>query len=715
MIRKSKSAMLVASIAAVLVSATASAQSAVGLDHSQARITRAADGVPLTAASKAAPQSVVAGYLQGRGRSADVLASLRVSGSSTSDRGVTHLRFEQQVGGLIVYGAYAKAAINGNGELVHMIDGLVDVSLVQPTRIDASQALNAALAKLYPSEAGQVRAASAKGNTTTFSSGTFFYRNPTVTAVVLPLDNGTLARGWVVETWTADRNLLHYTVVSGEGQVLDVESRTNYDSYNVFTDSPQHGSQAAVSGPGAGNAQSPSGWLAGAQTTINIRGNNANAYLDTDANNAPDSGGVAVSDGNFLTAVDLAASPSTTTNKYVATQNLFYLNNVTHDVLYSKGFNEANGNFQVNNFGKGGAGNDPVNAEAQDGSGTDNANMSTPSDGSSPRMQMYLWSPALPAEEVVVNGTSYGVRQSSGYGPAFTAAGITFPLASAATDGCTAFSAGAFTNKIAIIVRGTCNFTVKVLNAQNAGAKGVIIQNNIAGNSSFAPGGTERKIKIPSGMVGNDDGFLLRGLAGQNGTLRKKANPPPQIDGDIDSDIVYHEYGHGLTWRMIGGMSGTLAGAIGEGASDVVAFLMNGRPVMGTYAFSDPAGIRRYSYEGYPLTYKDVGNAGYEVHNDGEIYAGAMWKVRANYIAAGVPVGQLFADFVDGMNYTPPTPAFENMRDGMLQSVAGDSTRECAIWKGFASSGIGVGASGTVSRRGVATIVESTAIPSQCQ
>ena len=45
----------------------------------------------------------------------------------------------------------------------------------------------------------------------------------------------------------------------------------------------------SVAGPGAGNEESPSGWLgAGTQTTFNISGNNAHAYLDTDANNAPD-------------------------------------------------------------------------------------------------------------------------------------------------------------------------------------------------------------------------------------------------------------------------------------------------------------------------------------------------------------------------------------------------------------------------------------------
>ena len=35
----------------------------------------------------------------------------------------------------------------------------------------------------------------------------------------------------------------------------------------------------------------------------------------------------------------------------------------------------------------------------------------------------------------------------------------------------------------------------------------------------------------------------------------------PNRDGDLDSDIVYHEYGHGLTWRMIGDMSGVTGAA----------------------------------------------------------------------------------------------------------------------------------------------------------
>gem|GEM_PF-4165707 len=72
--------------------------------------------------------------------------------------------------------------------------------------------------------------------------------------------------------------------------------------------------------------------------------------------------------------------------------NLFYITNWYHDFLYHLGFTEAAGNFQKSNFGKGGAENDYLFADSQDGSGVDNANFGTPPDGSNPRMQMFLFS-----------------------------------------------------------------------------------------------------------------------------------------------------------------------------------------------------------------------------------------------------------------------------------------------------------------------------------
>ena len=259
----------------------------------------------------------------------------------------------------------------------------------------------------------------------------------------------------------------------------------------------------------------PAGWLgAGTQTTFNISGNNVHAYLDTDANNAPDSGGATVSGGNFTTAANLSAQPSTTGNKAVAVQNLFYLNNAIHDDLYGHGFDEAAGNFQINNFGNGGLANDPVNAEAQDGSGTDNANFATPADGSSPRMQMYLWNPPN-THQVVVNSpaSAAGTYPAAGssLGPQLTATGITAAVAvvndgsAPATDACQRLARNSLTGKIAVIDRGTCTFADKILNAQRAGAVGAIIVNN-EGDAVFTIGGTGAGITIPSVFVGLSSG-----------------------------------------------------------------------------------------------------------------------------------------------------------------------------------------------------------------
>jgi hypothetical protein len=88
--------------------------------------------------------------------------------------------------------------------------------------------------------------------------------------------------------------------------------------------------------------------------------------------------------------------------------------------------------------------------------------------------------------------------------------------------------------------------------------------------------------------------------------------------------------------------------------------------------------------------------------------------VLENYLAAGLTADDLHQDFVGGMVFTPATPAFEDMRDGMVQFVAGTG-RECLIWRGFAASGVGVGADGAVSKSGRSlSITESFALPASC-
>ena len=109
----------------------------------------------------------------------------------------------------------------------------------------------------------------------------------------------------------------------------------------------------------------------------------------------------------------LSQNPSHYTNAGVV--QLFYWNNWMHDQLYALGFTEAAGNFQSNNFGRGGLGDDAVLADAQDGDGWNNANFSSPPDGLPGRMQMYLWTGPTPFRdgdldaEVVLHEYTHGL------------------------------------------------------------------------------------------------------------------------------------------------------------------------------------------------------------------------------------------------------------------------------------------------------------------
>jgi extracellular elastinolytic metalloproteinase len=639
------------------------------------------------------PAEAVATFLSSRGIQVPANALVEVT-KILARNSVTSMRFEQHVGGVTVHGVYAKAAFNARGELIHLIENLMPPrGGVGSARVTPAQALRTALRAHYGDAVVVPLQARARGNTLFFRRTSFFHREPSVTRVAVAAAGGAMSPALLVETWSEEGNLLHHTLVSGDGVILSVELRTNSESYNVFAVDPLKSVQAVVSG---------TNWLGtGVQTTLNVSGPNVRAYLDGDANNIADGGGAPVQNGEFLTPLNSEAAPDTATNKAVAVQNLFYLNNVMHDKLFQHGFTPAAGNFE---------GSDPVNAEAQDGSGTDNANFSTPADGSSPRMQMYLWSNPTPNLQVVVGTASY-VGKNADFGPQLTQAGMTGPLAlPSVADGCSRLQS--LSGKVAIIDRGTCTFKKKVANAQAAGAVAVIVANNAAEGVQVM--GDDSKVRttitIPSVFVGQSNGATLKTLAGRAATLRDRGLDLLMTDASLDSDVVYHEYGHGLTWRMIGGMSGPIAGAIGEGASDAVALLMNNDDRIGEYSAGNPAGIRREPYAGYGNTYADI--TGGSVHDDGEVFAAIMFDLKQRFVATGVPVDTLFDYFVDGMNFTPATPAYEDMRDGMLQSSV-SSVQDCLIWQSFAKFGVGVGAKGS-ARSNRVSINESFALPPGC-
>jgi len=194
----------------------------------------------------------------------------------------------------------------------------------------------------------------------------------------------------------------------------------NNGSYRVIpfpAESPVHpgGAPALVTNPwnpAPGNATTLRWHNNGLFDYTYTRGNNVWAYQDINNNNSGDPARSAHSTTapdpvtfdfvpNFFVDPTQAAPVQ---NQQFNITNLFYWNNVIHDLMYQYGFDEASRNFQETNMGRGGSGGDGVQAEAQDGSGINNANFSTPADGGNGRMQMYLWNGSPMPDADVDNG-----------------------------------------------------------------------------------------------------------------------------------------------------------------------------------------------------------------------------------------------------------------------------------------------------------------------
>lgn len=391
------------SFALVLGAGAAHAQSSAAADRNSDPVS--ANGVYQEAAlgglrGSARPKDAVLDALMRFGAGPSTLNTLADTTIDDVDSaGLHHVQFNQRVVGMRVYGGYARAAFSPDGSLVHLIDRILRFGSDLPNRpiIGDEEALTTAIGRNFGAAAPRLRLSVRNGFVSSAQDDPFFFRPPTVERVVIAGAGGLPEIGFLVETWSARENLLYHTVINGVGQVISNDLRTHYDSYKVFPVHPSvNPTQSTVAGPG--DAACGTGkWLAtNTQNSRNISGCNARSYLDIVSNNSPDTGGTSITTGNFLATANLTQSPTSGSNPDVSVQNLFYQNNVIHDRLYTAGFTEAWRNFQVSNGSNGGIGNDPVLAEALDGSGTNNANFATPVDGTSPRMQMFQFTLTSP-------------------------------------------------------------------------------------------------------------------------------------------------------------------------------------------------------------------------------------------------------------------------------------------------------------------------------
>lgn len=653
----------------------------------------------------------------------DALGEVRV-------RGGTIARMRQVVDDMPVWGRELRVLVRPGGELAMVSGSLVSSATPRaPARFnkDEGGAIAGAVERTYGTQAG-VHVDEAKA-----------------ARVWYPQD-GHLVAAWVVDAFTSPTGstnaVAHRTILTGDtGRVLEHYSLTaDADfQYNVFAETT--GEKHPLDGPIVDATPHPTGvpdgfypaylagpslvtvdglnthgdsWLAPGATETN--GNNVDAYVDINSPSGLSAGDFradVTEPGRFGHAYNPLLGPMETVEQQKAgITSLFYVINWLHDFWYDAGFTETAGNGQKLNYGRGGVEGDAILAEAQDnanGGSRNNANMSTPSDGMSPRMQVFLWSGKEERKLQLANRTV--TVGTASFGPAgFDTSGSlelgTDSGGASANDGCEALTSDV-TGKIAIVDRGTCTFKTKALNVQNAGGIAMVLVNNAAG---VPPGMGDdatitTPITIPVLSVTQADGAALRAdvQAGQNAaTLFRKQFQ--ELDGSLDSTLIAHEFGHYLHHRL------SLCGnaqcrAMSEGWGDFLALMLLARPgddLDGAYPFSvyttqsfsgDPAyfGIRRAPYSVdtsiNSLTYRYMADGvaaptshpfrasgvNSEVHNAGEVWAAALWEVYIALQKAGsdfVAVRAKMAEYVvAGLLLTPTEATPMEVRDALLAAA----------------------------------------------
>lgn len=711
--------------------------------------------------------------------SAADVADIRVTDEFASkNNGLTHVWVQQQFHGIPVFNALLGLHVTSNGEVLHVAHRFVadlskHINTTLPS-LSAYQALDVAMKHLG------FTGFSVPGLRQKTNEQNFVFEGGAVSKEPIPVSScyavqkdGSVRLAWTMIISQANTSdVWNMRVDAQTGKILDKINQTVYcqaqghsaigasedcvelktiaakpaqalatatETYNVFPlpeESPAHGPRQLVVNPAIPEA-SPYGWLddngqMGAEYTY-TRGNNVWAFDDRASDDTPT---VAESaDGGQSLLFDFPYDPTAepVTNIKAAITNLFYMNNMMHDRTYLYGFDEVAGNFQANNYGHSGQGGDYVLAQALDGSGTDNANFSTPADGGKGSMQMYPWGnqggKVLKVNAPNVIQGTYDASHPT-WGGGITSIPVTGSVV-VADDGTPDASLGCnsianVTGKIVIIDRGICEFGQKALNAEQAGAIACIICNFDETGLNMAAGSVGGQVTIPVVGIPKSTCDLLRQYAGSSlnvSLVQPSVSGPNQLDGDFDNGIIAHEYGHGISTRLTGGPANSSclgnAEEMGEGWSDFFSLINTVLPGdigtkkrgVGTYVFRQPndgQGIRRFPYSTDmnidPLVFSTVAE-NTEVHALGEVWTTMLWDLywafvekygySADWHDKNSGNARAIQLVMDGMKIQPCSPGFQDGRDAIMMADKADfaGVDTCLISSVFARRGLGYFAS----------------------
>ena len=363
-----------------------------------------------------APRAVAQQFLREYGgliglEPADLVTLVVAREYRSFDEPVTHVQYRQLVAGVPVFGAALHLNVDADGSVIAVSsDGIVGrtTGRNRPAGgLSAEFAIQAAAANVRPEfSISPVRRTGPTGpaQTLTYAAGPF-QRDIEVEQALFPVER-TLRPAWVVTIEPVGFPQTYTIVVDGEtGEILYRRNLQLYvDGYGLVLQSDataavdprlpdRHPAGSTPSGAGDPADGCPpvanyavrglTGPFLDSGSVLfgnELAGNNVDVSLNVEGTRG--AAGQEI-DGDWVFAYPFNSSSSAETS-------LCFASNFAHDFFYALGFDEAAGNFQVDNFSRGGAGGDPLSVVAR-ASGRNNATFRPAPDGSSPTMSLFLW------------------------------------------------------------------------------------------------------------------------------------------------------------------------------------------------------------------------------------------------------------------------------------------------------------------------------------
>ncbi|HTG45842.1 MAG TPA: M36 family metallopeptidase, partial [Verrucomicrobiae bacterium] len=367
------------------------------------------------------------------GHGAEILNGARVKRQFTSrQNGVRTTVWEQQVDGIPVYESVLMGHVTANQELINLSSSFVPQPEAAANLANANRAAERSSPILSVAEA--IAGAAEALGVAVFAEEVMALDEPqgldkhqqlaagtlaghvTAKLVWLPLAADRLALSWQLELTRPVPNERYRVLIDARSGEILLRRKLTINltdvAYRIYPTGSPAPMRPGLPVPGTNQATviprtlqtfsaissnaSPLGWIN--EHANDSRGNNVDSHPDRNADDLPDLPRFA---GNpfrmFDPPMDVSQSPTNYTSASVL--QLFYWCNYMHDHLYDLGFTEEAGNFQKDNLGRGGVDGDPVMADAQDGSGFNNANFTPTDDGEPPRIQMYVFDGPNPARD----------------------------------------------------------------------------------------------------------------------------------------------------------------------------------------------------------------------------------------------------------------------------------------------------------------------------